>query len=78
MLSRTLEEGATLTTNLIPWTTAGMFSYATLGVSDFVYAPFAFYNLLNIIVSIIFAYANLFVLRETDITVEPLDVNPRA
>ncbi len=63
MLSRTLEEGATLTTGLIPWTTAGMFISATLGISAFSYAPFTFYNLLNPLIAILFAYLGIFVLK---------------
>lgn len=64
MLSRTLEEGATLTTGLIPWTTAGAFISATLGISSFEYAPFAFLNILNPILSISFAYLGIFVLKK--------------
>ena len=64
VLSRTLEEGATLTTGLIPWTTAGAFISATLGISAIEYAPYAFYNLTNIIVSIIFAYSNIFIFKK--------------
>jgi NhaC family Na+:H+ antiporter len=47
VLSRSVEEGATMTTGLIPWTTAGAFYSATLGVSVLDYAPFAFFNYLN-------------------------------
>lgn len=64
MLSRTIEEGATLTTGLIPWTTAGAFIGATLGVSALQYAPYTFFNLLNPIISILFAYLNIFVFRK--------------
>lgn len=63
MLSRTIEEGATLTAGLIPWTTAGVFISATLGINSFEYAPFAFFNLLNPILSIAFAYLELFILK---------------
>lgn len=66
MLSRTLEEGATLTTGLIPWTTAGAFISATLGINSLQYAPFAFFNLLNPIISIVFAYLGIFVLKNTN------------
>ncbi|MGL4337489.1 MAG: Na+/H+ antiporter NhaC [Turicibacter sp.] len=65
MLSRTIEEGATLTTGLIPWTTAGAFIGATLGVSALQYAPYTFFNLLNPIISILFAYFNIFIFRKT-------------
>ena len=63
MLSRTLEEGGTLTTGLIPWTTAGAFIGATLPVSVLEYLPFTFFNLVNIVVSIIFSYLGIFVLK---------------
>ncbi len=52
VLSRSVEEGATLTTGLIPWTTAGAFYSATLGVSVLDYAPFALFNYLNAFVSV--------------------------
>ena len=65
MLSRTIEEGATLTTGLIPWTTAGAFISATLGISSIEYAPFTFFNLLNIIISIVFAYLGVFVMTKS-------------
>jgi NhaC family Na+:H+ antiporter len=55
VLSRSVEEGATMTTGLIPWTTAGAFYTATLGVSVLEYAPFAFFNYLNAFVAIIMA-----------------------
>ena len=39
MLSRCLEEGATLSTSLIPWTTSGAFITGALGMSPLEYAP---------------------------------------
>lgn len=65
MLSRSLEEGSTLTTGLIPWTTAGAFISGTLGVSTLAYAPFAFFNLLNPFISILFSYLGIFVLKSS-------------
>ncbi len=47
VLSRSLEEGATMTYALIPWTTGGAFFASTLGVSVFDYAPWALLNWLN-------------------------------
>jgi len=52
VLSRSVEEGSTLTTGLIPWTTAGTFYAATLGIPTLDYAPYALLNLLNPLVSI--------------------------
>lgn len=63
VLSRSVEEGSTLTTGLIPWTTAGVFYAATLGVPTLEYAPYAFLNLLNPIVSIIMATLGIGLLR---------------
>ncbi len=59
VLSRSLEEGATLTTPLIPWTTAGAFFATTLGVTTLDYIPWALLNLINPILSISFAYLNI-------------------
>jgi len=52
ILSRSVEEGSTLTTGLIPWTTAGAFYTATLGVPVLDYVPYAFFNYLNAFVSV--------------------------
>ena len=63
MLSRLVEEGGTLTGALIPWTTAGAFVSGVLGVSAFQYAPYALLNLINPILSIVFAYFGIAVLK---------------
>ncbi|MCH4889413.1 Na+/H+ antiporter NhaC [Acidaminobacter sp. JC074] len=54
MLSRLLEEGGTLTGPLIPWSTAGIYMASTLGVNTLDYLPYAFLNILNPIISLIF------------------------
>jgi NhaC family Na+:H+ antiporter len=55
-LSRCLEDAATLTSPLIPWNSCGAFMGATLGISPFLYLPYAFLNILNPIISIIYGY----------------------
>lgn len=55
-LSRVLEDSGTLTSSLVPWSTCGAFMLTTLGVHPFAYLPFAFLNLINPIVSIIYGY----------------------
>ena len=52
MLSRCVEEGATLSAGLIPWTTTGAFFSAALGVSTAQYAPWVLLSSFNIIISI--------------------------
>ncbi|HMU64712.1 MAG: Na+/H+ antiporter NhaC [Nitrosomonas sp.] len=63
ILSRSVEEGTTVTTPLIPWTTAGAFYAATLSVAVLDYAPYAFFNLLNPIVSVLMAIFGIGLLR---------------
>lgn len=56
VLSRTLEDGGTVTSVLIPWNTGGATQAKVLGVPTFVYLPFCFFNILSPIISIIIAY----------------------
>ncbi|MBN9643974.1 Na+/H+ antiporter NhaC family protein [Corynebacterium mendelii] len=65
VLSRSLEEGATLTTPLIPWTTAGIFFATTLGIPTVDYLPFAWLNLLNPLVGVLFAYLGWGLMRHS-------------
>lgn len=65
LLSRSVEEGSTLTTGLIPWTTAGAFYAATLGVPVLEYVPYAFFNYLNAVVSIAMAALGIGLLKQT-------------
>jgi len=55
-LSRTLEDSATITSPLIPWNTCGAFMASTLGVATFAYLPFAFFNLINPVISLIYGF----------------------
>lgn len=58
-LSRALEDAGTLTSPLVPWNTCGAFMFTTLGVYPFAYAPYAFLNLINPVVSAIYGYTGL-------------------
>ena len=71
MLSRSLEDGATLTTSLVPWTTAGAFMAGALGVATVDYAPWALFNWLNPLLSIGLAYAGWAVFRRGRTVSEP-------
>ena len=55
-LSRALEDGGTLTSVLIPWNTCGVFMSQTLGVTTLVYAPYCFFNLINLVVATIYSF----------------------
>ncbi len=65
VLSRSVEEGSTLTTGLIPWTTAGAFYAATLGVEVLDYAPYALFNYLNPLISIFIVSLGFALLKNT-------------
>lgn len=58
-LSRALEDSGTLTSPFIPWNTCGAFMHTTLGVHPFAYAPYAFLNLLNPLVSIFYGFTGI-------------------
>ena len=67
MLSRCLEEGATLSTSLIPWTTSGAFITGVLNMSPLEFAPWAFFNYLNPLLSIGLAYMGFGIFRKTQL-----------
>lgn len=55
-LSRSIEDGGTVTSPLIPWNSCGVFMYSVLLVSPLDYAMYAFFNIVNPILAIIYAY----------------------
>ncbi|MDR0768672.1 MAG: sodium:proton antiporter [Dysgonamonadaceae bacterium] len=55
LLSRTIEDGVTVTSPLIPWNVCGMTQSTVLGVSTLTYLPYCFFNLLSPLVSILVA-----------------------
>ena len=69
-LSRALEDSATLTSPLIPWNTCGAYMSSVLGVSSFVYLPFAFLNLTSPLVSIFYGF--------TGITIQKIEDDPES
>ncbi|MBD65914.1 MAG: Na+/H+ antiporter NhaC [Halobacteriovoraceae bacterium] len=54
-LSRAVEDGATVTSVLVPWNTCGAYFSSVMGIATMTYLPFAFFNLLSPIISIIVA-----------------------
>ncbi|MDR2917126.1 MAG: Na+/H+ antiporter NhaC [Tannerella sp.] len=55
LLSRATEDGATVTSPLIPWNTCGMTQATVLGISTLTYLPYSFFNLISPLVSIMIA-----------------------
>jgi NhaC family Na+:H+ antiporter len=58
LLSKSIEEGATFSTPLIPWTTSGVFVATTLGVSPLEYLPWSLLNWIAPLFLIIFVMSN--------------------
>ncbi len=58
VLSRTLEDGGTITSVLVPWNTCGATQSRVLGVPSVDYIPYAFFNILSPMFSILFASIN--------------------
>ena len=54
-LSRAVEDSATVTSVLVPWNTCGAYFSTVLGVSTMAYLPFAFFNLISPVMSILVA-----------------------
>ncbi len=63
VLSRTLEDSGTVTSVLIPWNTGGATQARVLGVATMDYLPFAFFNLISPLMTLIFAYFNIKIRR---------------
>ncbi len=65
VLSRTLEDGGTITSVLIPWNTCGATQAKVLGVSTWTYLPYCFFNILNPVIAIIIGYVGYKIRKET-------------
>jgi NhaC family Na+:H+ antiporter len=64
-LSRAVEDSATVTGCLVPWNSGGVYQAATLGVATIAYLPFAFFNWLSPLVTLIYGWLG--------ITIHPID-----
>ena len=56
MLSRTVEDAGTVTSPLVPWNSCGAYMAGVLGVATVAYLPFAFFNLLSPLISLIYGF----------------------
>jgi NhaC family Na+:H+ antiporter len=72
-LSRTLEDSGTVTSALIPWNTCGAYHAGVLGVATMTYAPFAVFNYVSPIITIL--VANFGNLRKNNTTSQAINGN---
>jgi Na+:H+ antiporter, NhaC family len=56
MLSRTVEDTGTVTSPLVPWNSCGAYMTGVLGVPTIQYLPYAFFNILNPLVALAYAF----------------------
>ena len=63
-LSRTVEDAGTMTSALVPWTTCGVFMAGALGVPTLDYLPYAFMNLLNPLLAILYGFLGIALVRD--------------
>ena len=82
LLSRTLEDSATVTSVLIPWNSCGMAQSSVLGVATLTYLPFCFFNILSPIMTLLVAATKFKIVESKEImakaAADELAANPIA
>ena len=64
LLSRSVEDSATVTSVLIPWNSCGMTQATVLKVSTMTYLPYCFFNLISPLMSILIAAIGFKIVRK--------------
>lgn len=72
LLSRSVEDSATVTSPLYPWSSCGMTQATILGVPTLTYLPYCFFNIISPLMSIFIAAIGYRILR-----LSPPDTGPR-
>jgi NhaC family Na+:H+ antiporter len=67
VLSRTLEDSATVSSVLVPWNTCAVVQSSVLGVATMAYFPFAIFCFITPLIAIIFGYTNFKIHRLSDV-----------
>lgn len=62
-LSRVAADAGTVTSALVPWNSCGAFMSATLGVSTFLYLPYAIFNIASPILSLVYGITGFKITR---------------
>lgn len=74
VLSRTLEDGGTVTSVLVPWNTCGATQASVLGVPTLVFLPYCFFNIISPFMTILFAYLNIRISRYGKGEIKPASI----
>lgn len=66
LMSRSLEDGGTVTSVLVPWNSCGMTQSTVLGVATTIYAPYTFFCWISPLMSVIAAFVKQYILKNKD------------
>ena len=76
MLSRTVEDAGTVTSSLVPWNSCGAYMAGVLGVATVAYVPYAFFNLLSPLISLLYGFTGFRIERTSappgDVPLQPI------
>lgn len=64
-LSRLAADSGTVTSPLVPWNSCGAFMGSTLGVATLLYLPFAFFNILSPLLSVVYGFTGFKIVKAT-------------
>lgn len=64
-LSRLAADSGTVTSALVPWNSCGAFMSAVLGVSTLAYLPFAIFNIVSPLLSVVYGFTGFRVVKAT-------------
>ena len=66
LLSRSVEDTATVTSVLVPWNSCGMTQSTVLGVATLTYLPYCIFNLVSPLMSLLFAIVGYKIVRKCE------------
>ena len=66
LMSRSLEDGGTVTSVLVPWNSCGMTQSTVLGVATTIYAPYTLFCWISPLMSVIAAFVKQYVTKKED------------
>lgn len=66
LMSRSLEDGGTVTSVLVPWNSCGMTQSTVLGVATTIYAPYTLFCWISPLMSVFAAFVKQYVMKKED------------
>jgi NhaC family Na+:H+ antiporter len=66
LLSRSVEDSATVTSVLVPWNSCGMTQSTVLGVATLTYLPYCLFNLISPLMSLLMAIVGYKIIRKAE------------